>query len=231
MQWYYVEGDQRVGPFEDAAIEALVQNGKISSSTRVWHEGMPDWVAAVNSELGKYLLSTPPPIHSAQPPAYRPGAEPEYLRKPDVLRTMWLWWIILCAAGFPLSFVYGIGYLLIIPGAIIGFMLLYRFWFIIQSGIPRTTPGKAVGYSFIPFYNFYWWYVAWVGLAKDMNAYCREKNIEAKVDEGMALTYYILLLVSIIPFVGIVTGIGSLVVGAILMKQFVETAVKIIQAG
>jgi hypothetical protein len=143
---------------------------------------------------------------------------------------MWLWWIILCAVGFPLCFVFFIGIPFIIAGAVIGYMLLYRFWFLIQSGTPRTTPGKAVGYCFIPFYNFYWWYVAFVGLAKDMNAFCREKDVPAKVDEGMALTYFILMLTTVIPFVGIVTAIGGLVVGAIMQKQFVEASIAIINA-
>lgn len=134
----------------------------------------------------------------------------------------------MCAVGYPLTFFYGVGLLLIIPGAVIGYMMLYRFWYIIQSGTARTTPGKAVGYCFIPFYNFYWWYVAWVGLAKDTNAFCREKNLPAKVDEGMALVFFVLLLTTVIPFVGYVTAIGSLVIGAVMSKQFVETAIVII---
>ena len=50
------------------------------------------------------------------------------------------------------------------------FVLLYRFWTLIQDGKARTTPVKAVWFFFIPFFNFYWWYVAYVGLAEDIRA-------------------------------------------------------------
>jgi len=230
MNWHYIDNDRQVGPVDEMRIPELVKSGTFTKSTRVWREGMTDWAAAINTELAKYLMVAPPPFRSVTPPPTYSGVQPEYLRRPEVLRTMWLWWIILCAVGYPLCFVFFIGIPFIIVGAVIGYILLYRFWFLIQSGTPRTTPSKAVGYCFIPFYNFYWWYVAFVGLAKDMNAFCREKDVAAKVDEGMALTYFILMLTTMIPFVGFVTAIGGLVVGAIMQKQFVEASIAIINA-
>jgi hypothetical protein len=34
---------------------------------------------------------------------------------------------------------------------------LYRAWKCLQpGGLARTTPGKAIGFLFIPFFNLYW---------------------------------------------------------------------------
>lgn len=43
MQWYYAEGGQRNGPVSQEAFDQLVTKGVITSSTLVWHEGMPQW--------------------------------------------------------------------------------------------------------------------------------------------------------------------------------------------
>ena len=46
--------------------------------------------------------------------------------------------------------------------------LLYHSWAVIQGGNVRTTPGKAVGYCFIPLFNFIWIFTAIPGLVADM---------------------------------------------------------------
>ncbi len=35
--------------------------------------------------------------------------------------------------------------------------------------IKKPTPGKAIGFWFIPFYGFYWTFIVWMNLAKHMN--------------------------------------------------------------
>lgn len=225
--WYYIDNEKQVGPFDEAQIASFINKGTIKRSTKVWREGMEDWMSAVQTDLSKLFFTVPPPVATKSQPIYaRPI--PDYYRRPESLKTMWLWYAILCGVGYPLCFVV-IGILFVIPAAVLGFILMYRWWESIQDGNPRTTPGKAVGYSFIPFFNFYWWYVAFVGLVKDINIYCRERAIPAKVDEGMALAYYILLLTTIIPYVGMVTALGSIVVGIILTKQITETVIMIIK--
>jgi hypothetical protein len=50
---------------------------------------------------------------------------------------------------------------------------IYNFtanlWQVIPSDIARTTPKKAAIFSLIPFFNWYWWFVAYKGLAIDIN--------------------------------------------------------------
>jgi Na+/proline symporter len=57
-------------------------------------------------------------------------------------------------------------------------VLLYKAWTAIQHGpVPvRTTPGKAVGFLFIPFFNCYWIFQALWGWTKDYNAVAACRN-------------------------------------------------------
>ncbi|MFU8893310.1 MAG: GYF domain-containing protein [Luteolibacter sp.] len=67
----------------------------------------------------------------------------------------------------------GIIYLLVIIALVVSavffYINLHRAWKCLQFGAPRTTPGKAVGFLFIPFFNLYWMFVALAGLSKDWN--------------------------------------------------------------
>ncbi|GJM19295.1 MAG: hypothetical protein DHS20C14_15080 [Phycisphaeraceae bacterium] len=73
----------------------------------------------------------------------------------------------------------GIAFLVNFPGAICGYILVYRWWRQIQDGFAETSPGKAVGFLFIPMFNYYWIFVAYWGLAKDLDAYTQRYGIEA----------------------------------------------------
>jgi hypothetical protein len=62
----------------------------------------------------------------------------------------------------------GIGMVLAaIPWIIAAAMLHYRCWKAIPADIARTSPGAAVGLLFVPFFNFYWVFVSYAGLAED----------------------------------------------------------------
>jgi len=154
---------------------------------------------------------------------------------PQSFHKLWLWFAWLVGAGIPLTFI-GIGVFLLIAGGVIGLILLYRFWSLIQDGQARTSPAQAVGFLFIPFFNVYWNYVAQVGLAKDMNTYCQDRNIPGvKVSEGLALTWFILvagcqLFFVVIPYAGALAFIALVVIQIILIKQFADVSTRIIEA-
>jgi hypothetical protein len=57
----------------------------------------------------------------------------------------------------------------LIAGSIVGLVHLYRAWYCLQPGGARATPGQAVGFLFIPFFNLYWYFIAYKGLADDWN--------------------------------------------------------------
>lgn len=158
---------------------------------------------------------------------------PSYTRNPENLSTLWTWWFILLIVGVPLSFVF-IGIPMVIAAAVIGYVMLYKWWAIIQDGKARTTPGQAVGFCFIPLFNLYWIYVTFVGLVKDMNNYCRERQIPVQISEGLAITYYVLFLVTILTswtvILFFVMLLPTFIVGAILSKSITDGAIKIIRA-
>src|SRR5690348_655532 len=44
MNWYYVDGPNRLGPISEADWAELVRSGKIDQETLVWHEPLPNWI-------------------------------------------------------------------------------------------------------------------------------------------------------------------------------------------
>jgi len=81
-----------------------------------------------------------------------------------------------------------------IPMAVFHMLILHRGWQSVQDGAAQTSPGKAVGYSFIPFFNLYWIFVAHVGLMKEFNRLAEARGRQdQKVSEGFSLTYCILV--------------------------------------
>lgn len=128
-------------------------------------------------------------------------------------------------------FFFLLGMALTIVAAIFGYVLLYKAWQAIQDGQPRTTPGKAVGFLFIPFFNFYWMFVAYWGWAKDYNAYISTKGFNlTKMPEGLFLAFPIIVLCSCIPYLGSVAGIAIIVIFIMISYQMIDAVNGIIDA-
>jgi len=83
-EWYYVKGDEKVGPLDDDEMGVLMAMGKITWETLVWTFGMEDWkpfaetpqaLALKPSRLDREALARvikagtpgPEPIDHAQP--------------------------------------------------------------------------------------------------------------------------------------------------------------------
>ena len=49
------------------------------------------------------------------------------------------------------------------------FVFIYYFWKSIPKRFARTTPGKAMGFLFIPFFNLYWYFVAFLCGSEDID--------------------------------------------------------------
>ncbi len=86
-----------------------------------------------------------------------------------------------------------LSYVCLIPGVVFNSLILHRGWKAVQDGKAQTTPGRAVGYCFIPIYNLYWIFIAWYGLMQEFNrlAVARGRP-DQKVGEGMAMTQCVL---------------------------------------
>jgi hypothetical protein len=61
--------------------------------------------------------------------------------------------------------------IIIILYTLMQFLLLYRFWQLIQDGKAGTTPARAIGFLFIPIFNLYWFFRVYFGLDLDLNRY------------------------------------------------------------
>lgn len=90
---------------------------------------------------------------------------------------------------------------------IFALILLYRHWAVMQPYSKRTTPGKAVGFLFIPVFNFYWMFVAYHGLAKDIDGYLNSNRTSTapRPSSSLILSMVILMLISFLAIFGDVT--------------------------
>ena len=92
----------------------------------------------------------------------------------------------------------------LILSVVMGMMLLYKMWAAVQGPSARTTPGKAVGFLFIPFFNLYWIFQAYWGWAVDYNKMVKERQVNAPLmPQGLALTLSIFHIITIIPYIGL----------------------------
>jgi hypothetical protein len=80
-------------------------------------------------------------------------------------------------------------------------ILLFQFWKQVQDGNARTTPGKAIGFLFIPFYNLYWIFVAYWGLAKELKRYIFAHFGETGEEEIRKPKMFLSMLMSLSPFI------------------------------
>jgi len=66
--WYYLQGDQQVGPVSGDELKRLVAEGRLGPDDLVWKEGLEDWVAAGRvSGLFESASAVPPPVPRARP--------------------------------------------------------------------------------------------------------------------------------------------------------------------
>ena len=72
------------------------------------------------------------------------------------------------------------GLLAVVSGllaVVFGLRILHKLWSLIPTHKAKTTPGKAVGFLFIPFFNLYWNFVAIYGLAKALNTETGRRSV------------------------------------------------------
>ncbi len=181
----------------------------------------------------------PPPIPAAPPLQGGPVSVfprgpiggPMFPYQPGTFGTLYLWWAILAGLGL----IPVLGFPMLIAGIVLGCIMLYRFWNQIQDGHQRTSPGKAIGFLFIPFFNLYWVFVAVQGLSMDLNAYLRRYGVNVPaVSETLALTYCILFIVIHIMLViwpfAYIASIAQFVIACVLWHQVKLANMAIAQA-
>lgn len=107
--------------------------------------------------------------------------------------------------------------LLMILSAVVTFILIYKMWAAIQGRGARTRAGKALGFMFIPFFNFYWVFQVYWGWTKDYNRIRESEDVELPLmPEGIGLA------VCILPILGMCLMFAGLIYGG--WKSFSEGA-------
>jgi hypothetical protein len=111
----------------------------------------------------------------------------------------------------------------VVFAAVMWLVLLHKGWRVIQDESARTTPGRAVGFLFIPFFNFYWIFQAVWGWAQDYNTYVEARGYSIpRMPEGLGLAISILAVVSIIPGIGTLIGLANFVLIILFMNKMVD---------
>ncbi|MCS5644073.1 MAG: DUF4339 domain-containing protein [Dehalococcoidia bacterium] len=221
--WYYTRDGHQVGPISESEIPYLINSGVVVASTLVWREGMTDWLPANQSTLSNLVsASTPPPLPAGVPRS-TPIADIE-----EINSLFKKWWIHLAWGAPCLVIVVGIGGL--IASVVFGTMLFYKLWTLIPPDRAATTPAKAVGFSFIPFFGYYWIFISEYGLAKSLNRELAPTRHSSKVNEGLCLTHCILTCCGIIPYVNLLLLIPNAVISVILIIQFKNAGIAVIES-
>jgi hypothetical protein len=105
-------------------------------------------------------------------------------------------------------------------------------WAAIEGIGARTTPGKAVGFLFIPFFNFYWFFQAYWGWTQDYNKMVRDRQINAPiVPEGLGLIIAIFMILGGIPYLGIIFGLANLILVTIFFAKGCDAVNALVDAG
>jgi hypothetical protein len=115
---------------------------------------------------------------------------------------------------------FALAFLPMVFSIVVYMMFLYRMWSAIQDGFARTTPGKAVGFMFIPIFNFYWIFQVILGFAEDYNRYIARHQIKLPpLDEQLFLYYPIAILCTMVPFVGGMAALAGFVLLLMIMGK------------
>lgn len=109
------------------------------------------------------------------------------------------------------------GFLLLLGGWAAWMFLLHRAWSAIQDGQARTTPGKAVGFMFIPLFNIWWMFQAFPGFAQDFNRFRDRHRLPLEPLNELHFNLYCLFIcLGNLPYVGVVSPIGvAIMIGLI----------------
>lgn len=182
-------------------------------------------------------ISKVPSSDPAGSPPSGPSGSPSGNQATDLARNLDQWfmifWIAL-AIGVPTLFII-IGFGGLIVSLVFSCIILYHLWSLIPADKAKTTPGKAVGFLFIPFFNFYWNFVAIHGLAQSLNAEANERHIASTpINEKLSLAFCVVAIASAVllemPIASMLLSIAQMVMFIVLLWQMKEVGKRLIFA-
>jgi len=124
----------------------------------------------------------------------------------------------------------GLGSILLIVAGVTAFVRIFQIWRFVINVSPSLgltpsmkTPGRAVGFLFIPFFNLYWVFIAIGKLPRDLNALALSLDMRPRIPSGLGIAIAIFTIVSMIPILGPLAGAVS---GLILVPIFLSGTVR-----
>jgi hypothetical protein len=119
---------------------------------------------------------------------------------------------------------------LAILATVFGCILHYKLWDALPTTERVTSPGKAVGFLFIPFFNFYWYFVSYAGLSTSI-----QKASGKQSAYGLGLTLAILSIgqwfFSWIPYFGVLYTIGFYVIWLLYYRAVTKDVNRYLDGG
>lgn len=129
----------------------------------------------------------------------------------------------------------GLASVFVLISGISSLIILYHLWeyliaqFKAEGLTPSIeTPGKAIGFLFIPFFNFYWIFMAYGRLSADLNKLAERRYSSVPIPSGMGILVSFLMLSSAIPLIGMITGFFSaFIILPVFLSKAINSAVAI----
>lgn len=99
----------------------------------------------------------------------------------------------------------------LLANVLLTYVVVYKMWASIRDGNQaRTTPLKAVGFLFIPFFNLYWLFQIWAGFPTDYNKYVAQHELNVPLlSSGIYTVHPVLVALSVIPGLNVLTVLAG----------------------
>ena len=209
-QYFYSSGLKQNGPVTLEALRALGARGELKRTDKIWKQGMPSWERA--GAISEVFDGLPPDLAcdawGTKPPPLKNSTDENteilHPKSESQASKFMLESRMAFIVAYPIGIAFGIYAginddaavpsvlaLLFLGIAIVYWMNIhYRCWKLIPPDIASTTPGKAVGYYFIPLFNLYWMFVTFNRLAKDANRTLDRLNVDGhRCNEQLSLGF------------------------------------------
>ncbi|HBJ38801.1 MAG TPA: hypothetical protein DDZ51_29450 [Planctomycetaceae bacterium] len=227
-QIHIAKNGQQFGPYDDENVARGLQSGEFAADDLCWTQGQSEW-KPIRVVLPHLCSAMPPPIPKM------PSGSPQFSgtsKKTEFSDLFWLIFVGLTVITTFLSLVAdfasietedagGVAFLLSSPifiTTIVAMVWLhYRLWRNLPEQYRATTPGKAVGFMFIPIFNFYWVFISYPKLSEGIYNWSSDLGRSPPFDtRGLAMANAVLFVVSLtvglLPILGSLIGIASTVV-------------------
>jgi len=224
MKTYHIsKNGNQFGPFAEEEVRRKLAIGDLNGRDLCWTDGMAQW-APIHQVMSLPPTVPPPPL----------GQAPH--RTPHQFNDRFINWVpalvlyLVFIAYFSIAGLISLDaengevvgglFLIGLPLGILAVvfvcMLHYKCWMALPQQHRFTTPGRAIGFMWIPFYNLYWAFVTWPKLSEGLIYWQSAQGVPPVNTQGLAMTYAILFVcqfaIGWIPVFGFLIGVAQIVI-------------------